>query len=425
MEGYRKRIADDVLQKRLEAKGAVLIEGPKACGKTTTAEMQASSIIYINDPKQFQQNLILSEIDPEVLLEGDNPRLIDEWQLTPKLWDAIRFSIDHRRKFGLYILTGSAVPANTDEIHHTGTGRFSWMKMRPMSLYESGESTGEVSLSSLFNNPETAVRGTASLSLKDIEFLICRGGWPLSLDVSSDVALRQSVDYVDAVINEDISRVDGVKKNTSLVRRLMRVLARNQGTQVTIDSLVKDVSANETVENSRNTIASYLNALKMIFVIEDMEAWNPKLRSKTAVRTSDTRYFIDPSIATASLRLGPGDLIADIETMGFMFETLAVRDLRVYADAIDADVYHYRDKSNLECDAVVHCRNGKYGLIEIKLGGDSLIDKGVESLLKLRKNIDFEKMSSPSFLMVLTAVGSRAYRRPDGVLVVPIGSLKN
>ncbi len=425
MEGYRKRIADDVLQKRLAAKGAVLIEGPKACGKTTTAEMQASSIIYINDPKQFQQNLILSEIDPEVLLEGDNPRLIDEWQLTPKLWDAIRFSIDHRRKFGLYILTGSAVPANTDEIHHTGTGRFSWMKMRPMSLYESGESTGEVSLSSLFNNPETAVRGTASLSLKDIEFLICRGGWPLSLDVPSDVALRQSVDYVDAVINEDISRVDGVKKNTSLVRRLMRVLARNQGTQVTIDSLVKDVSANETVENSRATIASYLNALKKIFVIEDMEAWNPKLRSKTAVRTSDTRYFIDPSIATASLRLGPGDLIADIETMGFLFETLAVRDLRVYADAIDADVYHYRDKSNLECDAVIHCRNGKYGLVEIKLGGDSLIDKGVDSLLKLRKNIDFERMSSPSFLMVLTAVGNRAYRRPDGVLVVPIGALKD
>jgi len=425
MEGYRKRIADDVLQKRLEAKGAVLIEGPKACGKTTTAEMKASSIIYINDPKQFQQNLVLSEMDPEVLLEGDNPRLIDEWQLAPKLWDAIRFSIDHRRKFGLYILTESAVPANTDEIHHTGTGRFSWMTMRPMSLYESGESTGEVSLSSLFNNPEGAVRGTASLSLKDIEFLICRGGWPLSLGVSSEVALRQSVDYVEAIIEEDISRVDGVKKNTSLVRRLMRALARNQGTQVTLESLVNDISANETVENSRNTIASYLNALKKIFVIEDMEAWNPKLRSKTPVRTSDTRYFVDSSIATASLRLGPGDLTADLETMGFMFETLAVRDLRVYADAIDADVYHYRDKSNLECDAVIHCRNGKYGLVEIKLGGESLIDKGVESLLKLSKNIDFEKMSSPSFLMVLTAAGNRAYRRPDGVLVVPIGSLKN
>ncbi len=425
MEGYRKRIADDVLQKRLEAKGAVLIEGPKACGKTTTAEMKASSIIYINDPKQFQQNLMLSEMDPEVLLEGDNPRLIDEWQLAPKLWDAIRFSIDHRRKFGLYILTGSAVPANTNEIHHTGTGRFSWMKMRPMSLYESGESSGEVSLSSLFNNPKETVRGTASLSLQDIEFLICRGGWPLSLDVSSEVALRQSIDYVEAIIEEDISRVDGVKKNNSLVRRLMRTLARNQGTQVTIKSLVNDVSANETMENSRNTIARYLNALKKIFVIEDMEAWNPKLRSKTAIRTSDTRYFIDPSIATASLRLGPGDLVADLETMGFMFETLAVRDLRVYADAIDADVYHYRDKSNLECDAVIHCRNGKYGLVEIKLGGESLIDKGVESLLNLSKNIDFEKMSSPSFLMVLTAVGNRAYKRPDGVLVVPIGSLKN
>ncbi len=425
MEGYRKRIADYVLQKKLEAKGAVLIEGPKACGKTTTAEMNASSVLYINDPKQIEQNLMLSEIDPESLLEGDNPRLIDEWQLAPKLWDAIRFSIDHRRKFGLYILTGSAVPANKDEIHHTGTGRFSWMKMRPMSLFESGESTGGVSLLSLFNNREEIVRGSASLSLNDIAFLICRGGWPLSLDVSTGVALSQAVDYVDAVIEDDVSRVDGVKRNSSLTRRLMKSLARNQGTQVTIESLVGDVSYNETVENSRNTISSYLNALKKIFVIEDMEAWNPKLRSKTAVRTSDTRYFIDPSIATASLRLGPGDLTSDLETMGFLFETLAVRDLRVYAESIDADVYHYRDKTNLECDAVIHRRNGQYGLVEIKLGGERLINKGAESLLKLSGNIDCEKMSSPSFLMVLTAVGNRAYRRPDGVLVVPIGSLKN
>ena len=425
MEGYRKRIADEVLEKKLEAKGAVLIEGPKACGKTTTAEMKASSIIYINDPKQFQENLMLSEIDPDALLEGDNPRLIDEWQLTPKLWDAIRFSIDHRRRFGLYILTGSAVPGNTDEIHHTGTGRFSWMKMRPMSLYESGESTGDISLFSLFNKSEDIIRGTASLSLSDIAFLICRGGWPLSIDVSEEVALRQSIDYVDAVVEEDISRVDGVKKNASLVRRLMKSLARNQGTQATIESIVSDVAANEAVENSRNTIASYLNALKKIFVIEDMEAWNPKLRSKTVIRTSDTRYFIDPSIATASLRLGPGDVVSDLETMGFLFETLAVRDLRVYADSIDANVYHYRDKSNLECDAVIHCSNGKYGLVEIKLGGDSLIEKGAESLLKLSRNIDCEKINNPSFLMVLTAVGKRAYRRPDGVLVVPIGSLKN
>lgn len=425
MEGYRNRIADEVLQKKLEAKGAVLIEGPKGCGKTTTAEMRASSIIYINDPKRIKQNLALAEIDPEALLEGDNPRLIDEWQLAPKLWDAVRFSVDHRRNFGLYILTGSAVPADTSEIHHTGTGRFSWMKMRPMSLFESGESTGEVSLSALFDNPQCAVRGKSSLSLNEIAFLICRGGWPPAIDVSESIALRQSADYVDAVIEEDVSRVDGVKKNPSLVRCLMKSLARNQGSQVTIETLIDDISVNETMESSRNTISSYIAALKKIFVIEDMEAWNPNLRSKTAIRTSDTRYFIDPSIATASLRLGPGDLVADLETMGFMFETLAARDLRVYADALDADVYHYRDKTGLECDAVIHCRNGKYGLIEVKLGGEENIEKGAVSLKVLRERIDCDRMNAPSFLMVLTAVGNMAYRRPDGVLVVPVGTLKN
>lgn len=425
MEGYRKRIADDILQKKLESKSAVLIEGPKSCGKTTTAEMKASSIIYINDPKHFEQNIILSEIDPEALLAGDSPRLIDEWQLAPKLWDAVRFSVDHRRKFGLYILTGSSVPADTDQIHHTGTGRFSWMKMRPMSLFESGESTGDVSLADLFSNPQCTVRGNSSLSLDDVAFLICRGGWPLALDVQRDVALRQALDYVDAIIEEDISKVDGIKKNSSLVRRLMKSLARNQGSQVTIETLVDDIGVNELMESSRNTLSSYIAALKKIFVIEDMEAWNPNLRSKTAIRTSDTRYFIDPSIATASLRLGPGDLVSNLETMGFLFETLAVRDLRVYAEAFDADVYHYRDKTGLECDAVIHCRNGKYGLVEIKLGGMGNIEKGAGSLKKLASRIDPEKMHAPSFLMVLTAVGNMAYRRPDGVIVVPVGALKN
>ena len=425
MVGYRKRIADDVLQKKLEAKGAVLIEGPKGCGKTTTAEMRAASIIYMNDPKRIKQNLALAEIDPEALLEGDNPRLIDEWQLAPQLWNAVRFSVDHRRKFGLYILTGSAVPADTSEIHHTGTGRFSWMKMRPMSLFESGESTGEVSLSALFDNPQCTVRGKSSLSLDDIAFLICRGGWPLALDVPQNEALKYAADYVDTVIKEDVSRGDGVRRNPSLLRALMKSLARNQGFQVTIETLIDDISVNETMESSRNTISSYIAALKKIFVIEDMEAWNPNLRSKTAIRTSDTRYFIDPSIATASLRLGPGDLVTDLETMNFMFETLAVRDLRVYADALDADVYHYRDRSGLECDAVIYCRNGKYGLIEVKLGGDRNIEKGAESLKALAECIDSDKMNAPSFLMVLTAVGNMAYRRPDGVLVVPIGALKN
>ncbi len=425
MEDYRKRIADDVLQEKLEAKGAVLIEGPKACGKTTTAAMKAASIIYMNDPKEIKQNLMLAEVDPESLLMGDNPRLIDEWQLAPKLWDAIRFSVDQRRKFGLYILTGSAVPASTDEIHHTGTGRFSWMKMRPMSLYESGESTGDISLATLFADSDCLIRGTASLSLNDIAYLICRGGWPLAIDVPEKIALRQAVDYVDAVVNEDVSRVDGVRKKSSLVRLLLRSLARNQGSQASIESILNDLSSSEEPDCSRNTIASYINALKKIFVIEDMEAWNPNLRSKTAIRTSDTRYFIDPSIATAALRLGPGDLVSDLETMGFLFETLAVRDLRVYADSIDADVFHYRDKSDLECDAVVHCRNGRYGLIEIKIGGDKSIEKAAESLKMLSNKINTEKMNTPSFLMVLTAVGSRAYKRPDSVLVVPIGALKN
>ena len=425
MEDYRKRIADDVLQEKLEAKGAVLIEGPKACGKTTTAAMKAASIIYMNDPKEIKQNLMLAEVDPESLLMGDNPRLIDEWQLAPKLWDAIRFSVDQRRKFGLYILTGSAVPASTDEIHHTGTGRFSWMKMRPMSLYESGESTGDISLATLFADSDCLIRGTASLSLNDIAYLICRGGWPLAIDVQEKIALRQAVDYVDAVVNEDVSRVDGVRKKSSLVRLLLRSLARNQGSQASIESILNDLSSSEEPDCSRNTIASYINALKKIFVIEDMEAWNPNLRSKTAIRTSDTRYFIDPSIATAALRLGPGDLVSDLETMGFLFETLAVRDLRVYADSIDADVFHYRDKSDLECDAVVHCRNGRYGLIEIKIGGDKSIEKAAESLKMLSNKINTEKMNTPSFLMVLTAVGSRAYKRPDSVLVVPIGALKN
>ena len=424
MEGYRKRIADELLQKKLRSKGAVLIEGPKWCGKTTTAEQAAASILYMDEPRSIRQNLLRADTDPEALLEGDTPRLIDEWQLAPKLWDTIRFSVDHRRQFGLYILTGSAVPASMEEIHHTGTGRFSWLKMRPMSLYESGESSGEVSLSALFGDPDAVVRGSGALSLKEIAFLICRGGWPMALDVPEDIALQQAPDYYDAVVNEDISRVDGVKKDPGYTRRLMRSYARNQGGQVSMGTIVGDLNENEEPDPCSKTAAAYVKALKKIFVIEDMEAWNPNLRSKTAIRSSDTRYYVDPSIATASLGIGPGDLLEDLETMGLFFETMAVRDLRVYADALDAGVFHYRDKSGLECDAVIHCRNGAYGLIEVKLGGDRLIEEGCASLKKLASQIDTDKMKAPSFLMVLTANGQAAYRRPDGVLVVPIGTLK-
>lgn len=424
MDGYRKRVADVILQKKLRSKGAVLIQGPKWCGKTTTAEQASASILYMDEPSRFKQNLMLSDTDPELLLEGDNPRLIDEWQLAPKLWDAVRFSVDHRRSFGLYILTGSAVPANTDEMYHSGTGRFGWMKMRPMSLYESGESTGDVSLSQLMVSPNGEVHGRASLSLKDIAFLICRGGWPMAVGAPEDIALQQALDYYDAVVNEDVSRVDGVRKDSEYIKRLMRSYARNQGAQVSIGAFVNDLDGNEESDPCGKTVSSYIKALKRIFVIEDLEAWNPNLRSKTAIRTSDTRYYVDPSIAAASLGVGPGDLLDDLKTMGFMFETMAIRDLRVYADLLDASVYHFRDKNGLECDAVVHCRNGSYGLIEIKLGGDRLIEEGVSSLKALAEKIDTDRMKAPSFLMVLTANGNYAYRRDDGVLVVPIGALK-
>lgn len=424
MENYRKRIADDILQKKLRSKGAVLIEGPKWCGKTTTAEQAAKSILYMDEPSSIKQNLTRADLDPESLLEGDVPRLIDEWQLAPKLWDAVRFSVDHKRKFGLYILTGSAVPANLDEIHHTGTGRFSWLKMRPMSLYESGESTGDVSLSELFNNEDCLLRGNSKLTLDDIAFLICRGGWPMAIDVPEDVALQQAIDYYDAVVNEDISRIDVARKENAYVKRLMRAYARNQGAQISIDTLLNDLLESESFETSNKTATKYINLLKKIFVIEDMEAWNPNLRSKTAIRTSDTRYFVDPSIATAALGIGPNDLINDLKTMGLLFETMAIRDLRVYADLLDANVYHYRDKNGLECDAVIHCRNGSYGLVEIKLGGDKLIDEGAASLKKLSSKIDTDKMKKPSFLMVLTANSNVAYKRNDGVIVVPVGALK-
>lgn len=424
MENYRKRIADDILQKKLRSKGAVLIEGPKWCGKTTTAEQAAKSILYMDEPSSIKQNLARADLDPESLLEGDVPRLIDEWQLAPKLWDAVRFSVDHKRKFGLYILTGSAVPANLDEIHHTGTGRFSWLKMRPMSLYESGESTGDVSLSELFNNEDCLLRGNSKLTLDDIAFLICRGGWPMAIDAPEDVALQQAIDYYDAVVNEDISRIDGARKENAYVKRLMRAYARNQGAQISIDTLLNDLLESESFETSNKTATKYINLLKKIFVIEDMKAWNPNLRSKTAIRTSDTRYFVDPSIATAALGIGPNDLINDLKTMGLLFETMAIRDLRVYADLLDANVYHYRDKNGLECDAVIHCRNGSYGLVEIKLGGDKLIDEGAASLKKLSSKIDTDKMKKPSFLMVLTANSNVAYKRNDGVIVVPVGALK-
>ncbi|MFU0469137.1 ATP-binding protein [Gardnerella vaginalis] len=424
MKKYRKRIADDILKRKLEGKGAVLIEGPKWCGKTTTAEQFAASVLYMDDPEKKEQNIAMSELSPKRLLNGDTPRLIDEWQLAPKLWDAIRFEVDHRSKLGQFILTGSAVPADTTEITHSGTGRFTWLTMRPMSLYESGDSTGEVSLENLFEGTKD-IEGDSNLSIDRLAFLVCRGGWPQSVDMRDEIALDQAFDYYDAVVHSDINRADGVQKNAEKVKRLMRSYARNQGAQVPNTVLSQDISTNEDTPISEETVASYVDALRKIFVVEDMPAWNPNLRSKTAIRSSDTRYYIDPSIAAAALGIGPNDLINDLNTFGFMFETLCVRDLRIFADSLGGEVYHYRDKDGQECDAVIHLRNGKYGLIEIKLGGSKLIEEGAKSLKTMKDKIDTDKMNAPSFLMVLTGTGDFAYCRKDGVYVVPIGCLKN
>lgn len=421
---YRPRIADRLLARKLKGKGAVLLEGAKWCGKTTTAEQICRSVLYMSQPGKREQNEMLARINPELLLAGEKPRLIDEWQVAPMLWDAVRFEADHSRSLGLFVLTGSSVPLDMSEVFHSGTGRFAWVRMRPMSLWESGESTGDISLGALFDSPG-AISGFSNLDLKKIAFLTCRGGWPLSVGMEDEIALDQAFDYVAAVEKRDVQAVDGVDRDPVRVHRLLRSYSRHQGSQVSNSALRADIIENEGESLDVDTVSSYIKALKRIFVIEDVEAWNPNLRSKTAIRTSDTRYFTDPSIATASLGIGPSDLINDLEIFGLVFETLCMRDLRVYAEAINGDVYHYRDKNGLECDAVVHLRDGKYGLIEIKLGGEAQIEHGASTLLELADKIDSSKMKSPSFMMVLTAVGDYAYRRPDGVLVVPVGSLKD
>ena len=422
---YRPRLADNILAHKLKGKGAVLIQGPKWCGKTTTAEQMAKSILYMSKPEDVKANLVAADIQPSTLLEGKTPRLIDEWQIAPKLWDAVRFEVDHRNKQGQFILTGSAVPPDNDEIYHTGTGRFAWIKMRPMTLFESGESTGEISLKELFNQPKEILAQNKLDDLNRLAFLICRGGWPGALDMEDDIALEQAFDYFDAIVNSDISRVDNVQRDSERAKRLMKSYARHQGAQTANTVIRDDILVNDAESLTEDTVYAYTNALRKIFVIEDMPAWNPNLRSKTAIRTSDTRYFIDPSIATASLGLGPEDLIKDLNTMGLFFETLCVRDLRVYAESLDGQVYHYRDKSGLECDTVIHLRNGSFGLVEIKLGGDTLIEEGAQNLKKFSAKIDTKKMKEPSFLMVLTGTGKFAYRREDGVYVVPVGCLRD
>ena len=419
---YKKRFADIILKNKLEAKGAVLVEGAKWCGKTTTSKQIAKSILYMQDPKKKKQNIELADINPALLLQGATPRLIDEWQLAPKLWDAVRFEVDQRDAFNQFILTGSAVPADDSEISHSGTGRITRMLMRPMSLAESEDSSGEISLEGLFN-PDYTKSASSSVNLEKLAYLICRGGWPKAVGLSKKIALQQAFDYYDAVVNSDISRVDNKERNPERAKLLMRSYARNIGTQVKFEEIRKDILGNDIDSFSIVSLYDYISALKKIFVIEDVPSWNPNLRSKTSIRSTDTRYFVDPSVATASLGLGPEDLLNDLNTMGLAFENLCIRDLRIYAQVLDGTVYHYRDRNGLECDAVVHLRNGKYGLVEVKLGGDKLIEEAAKTLSALENIIDTDKMKKPRFKMVLTGVGSYAYKRKDGIWVVPVTCL--
>jgi predicted AAA+ superfamily ATPase len=417
---YLRRIADKVLDAALAASGAVLLEGPKWCGKTRTAREKAASTLFMQDPDYTASYLKAADTKPSLLLRGKTPRLIDEWQLAPVLWDAVRHAVDMRGESGQFILTGSAVP--TDNVaRHTGTGRISRVLMRPMALFESLESTGDISLKALFDG-STNGEGMSALTIEQLAFLLSRGGWPASIGEKESVALRRVYDYVDAVINTDVSRVDGVEKNPARVRTLMRSLARNVSAPATLTTVRRDVAGSEG-DISEKTIASYLNALRRIFVVEDLPAWNPAMRSKTALRTSPKRHFVDPSVAAAALRAAPADLLRDFNTFGLLFESLCIRDLRVYAQSIDGDVFHYRDKSGLETDAIVHLKDGRWGAVEVKTGAAE-IEIAAENLKKLRSRIDTDKMQEPSFLLVLTGTGL-AYRRADGVYIAPIGCLKD
>lgn len=418
---YLPRLCDAELKLALQSIGAVLIEGAKWCGKTSTAAKVAKSIIYMQDPDNSISYQQMADTKPSLLLNGATPRLIDEWQVAPVLWDAVRFQVDQRVEKGQFILTGSAVPPE-NVTAHTGTGRISRLMMRPMSLFESNESNGEISLKSLFDGQQKDTFAESKLTIEKIAFLVCRGGWPASIYLEGIPALRMARDYVEAIINQDISRIDNVEKNSERVRLLLRSLARNIATIANYQTIKDDIEATD-ISISDKTIAAYINALRRIFVIEDLPAWAPSLRSKTAIRTSEKRHFVDPSIATAVMRTNPEGILADFEYFGFLFEALCTRDIRIYAQVNDGDVFHYRDKSGLEADLIVRLRDGRWAAIEVKLG-QKQIDAAAENLLALNAKIDVEKMGKASFLMIITG-GQFAYQRKDGVWVVPIGCLKD
>lgn len=418
---YLTRLCDAELKLALQSSGAVLIQGAKWCGKTSTASKAAGSVVYMQDPDNASSYQAMADTKPSLLLKGTTPRLLDEWQVAPVLWDAVRFEVDQRAERGQFILTGSAVPPD-NVTAHTGTGRISRLMMRPMSLFESMESNGKISLKALFNNKQEDTGALSELTIEKIAFVLCRGGWPASIDLEGIPALRMARDYVEAIIHQDVSRVDNVEKNPERVRLLLRSLARNVATTATYQTIKEDIEATD-ISISDKTIHTYINALRRIFVVEDLPAWAPSLRSKTAIRTTEKRHFVDPSIATAVMRTNPEGILTDFEYFGFLFEALCTRDIRIYAQANDGDVFHYRDKSGLEADLIVRLRDGRWAAIEVKLG-QKQIEVAAQNLVALSTKIDHKKMGEVSFMMIITG-GKYAYQRKDGVWVVPIGCLKD
>ena len=416
---YMARIADGVLAEALAVSGAVQVKGPKWCGKTATSLQQAASIVYLQDPDRSASYLALADAKPSALLEGRTPRLIDEWQMAPQLWDAVRFAVDIRGEPGQFILTGSSTP--TVGGAHSGVGRIAPMVMRTMTLFESEDSSGRISLQRLFDGEEE-VADVAPLDVEDIARVLCRGGWPAAVTAgAAPVPGRLARTYVEGLIDSDVARMDGVLRNSTRMRALMRAYARHVSTRASQTTIAADLAVNDGAM-APNTVSDYLDALSRAYVVEDLPAWNPALRSKTAIRTSPTRHFVDPSIGAAVMRWTPADLLRDFEAFGLQFESLCVRDLRVYAEAIDGTLLHYRDKTGLEADAVIVLADGRWAPIEVKLGSRQL-DEAATHLRLLRERVDANRMGEPSFLAVVTA-GATAYRRDDGVLVVPLACLR-
>lgn len=422
MKKYYKRLIENKIESKLKSSGAVLVAGPKFCGKTTTCMLYQKSFIKLNT----RQTIELAKLNPKSVLIGDRPRLIDEWQAVPDIWNQVKDTLDFEYSFGQFLLTGSSTPADKTQIHHSGAGRIVPLKMRPMSLYESEESKGTVSLAELFENPTLEYFDiNDDFQLSDVAYLICRGGWPISVQDDKDLGLEITRNYYDSLFVFENSENEKFRnKKPEIFKMILRSYARNISTEAPNSTIIEDVKSSNSRTMDPKTYDDYMEALKDLYIIEDIQAWNPNIRSKTSIRTTDTRHFVDSSIACRALNIAPNDLLNDLKSFGLFFEDFAVRDLSIYVSTLDGEVRHYRDNAGLECDAVLHLPNGKWAAIEIKLGGENLINEGVESLTLLKEKLaNKSDETPPTFMMILTACGS-LYRRPDGIYVVPINCLK-